>query len=109
MASEVTVSLPSGDVDLGGDDVDLAQDVREGWGVASDGGLTVALDLDLDDDLRREGVARELVRVIQDARKDAGLEVSRSHPAGHRGRTHGDARRSRRTGTRWSARRSPWI
>ena len=72
----VTVSLPSGDVDLGSDDVDLAQDVREGWGVASDGGLTVALDLDLDEDLRREGVARELVRVIQDARKDAGLDVS---------------------------------
>ena len=44
--------------------------------MASDGGLTVALDLELDDELRREGVARELVRVVQDARKAAGLEVS---------------------------------
>ena len=86
----VTVSLPSGDVDLGSDDVDLAQDVREGWGVASDGGLTVALDLDLDEDLRREGVARELVRVIQDARKDAGLDVSDRIQLGVAGRPHGD-------------------
>ena len=58
------------------DDVDLAQEVSEGWGVASDGGLTVALDLELTDELRREGQARELVRAIQDARKAAGLDVS---------------------------------
>ena len=57
------------------DDVDLAQEVREGWGVASEGGLTVALDLELTDDLRLEGLARELVRRIQDERRDAGLDV----------------------------------
>jgi isoleucyl-tRNA synthetase len=61
---------------LGPDDVDLAQEVREGWGVASEGGLTVALDLELTPELRREGVARELVRLVQDARKAAGLKVS---------------------------------
>jgi isoleucyl-tRNA synthetase len=44
--------------------------------VASEGGLTVALDLELSDALRREGVARELVRLVQDARKAAGLDVS---------------------------------
>jgi isoleucyl-tRNA synthetase len=72
----VTVHLPSGEVTLSPDDVDLTQDVREGWGVASEGGLTVALDLELSDELRREGVARELIRVIQDARKAAGFEVT---------------------------------
>ena len=65
-----------GDVRLGPDDVDLSQDVREGWGVASDGGVTVALDLHLTDDLRREGLARELIRAVQDARKSAGFEVA---------------------------------
>jgi isoleucyl-tRNA synthetase len=57
-------------------DVDLAQEVREGWGVASESGITVALDLELTDDLRTEGLARELVRAIQDARKAAGFDVS---------------------------------
>ena len=72
----VTVPTPSGDVPLSPEDVDLTQDVLEGWGVASDGGVTVALDLELTPELRREGIARELVRAIQDARKAAGLEVS---------------------------------
>jgi isoleucyl-tRNA synthetase len=62
--------------DLGPDDVDLVQETVEGWGVASDGGLTVALELELSPELRREGLARELIRVVQDARKAAGLEVS---------------------------------
>ena len=73
-----TVTLDAGDgpsVAIDPDDVDLAQEVSEGWGVASDGGLTVALDLELTADLRREGQARELVRAIQDARKAAGLDV----------------------------------
>jgi isoleucyl-tRNA synthetase len=69
-------SATVGGVPLGPHEVDLSQDVREGWGVASEGGLTVALDLDLTPDLRREGIARELVRLVQDARKAAGLDVS---------------------------------
>jgi isoleucyl-tRNA synthetase len=73
---EVTLALPDGDVTISPDSVDLAQEVREGWGVASDAGLTVALDLSLTDDLRAEGIARELIRAIQEARKEAGLEVS---------------------------------
>jgi isoleucyl-tRNA synthetase len=63
-------------VDLSPDDVDLAQDTLEGWGVGSEGGLTVALELELTPELRREGIARELVRVVQDARKAADLDVS---------------------------------
>ena len=48
----------------------------EGWGVASDGGYTVALELEVTPELRLEGLARELVRIAQDARKAAGLDVS---------------------------------
>jgi isoleucyl-tRNA synthetase len=62
--------------DLGPDDVDLVQETVEGWGVASDGRVTVALELELTPELRREGLARELIRIVQDARKAAGLHVS---------------------------------
>jgi isoleucyl-tRNA synthetase len=48
----------------------------EGFACAEDGGYLVGLDTALDDDLRREGLARELVRAVQDARKQAGLEIS---------------------------------
>jgi isoleucyl-tRNA synthetase len=63
-------------VTLGPDDVDLVQEVREGWGVGADGGVTLALDLEITPDLRREGLARELIRAVQDARKAAGLAVA---------------------------------
>ena len=56
--------------------VDLVHEVTQGWGVASDLGVTVALDLELTEELRAEGRARELIRVVQDARKAAGLDVS---------------------------------
>jgi isoleucyl-tRNA synthetase len=48
----------------------------EGFACAEGGGYLVGLDTSLDDELRREGLARELVRAVQDARKQAGLEVS---------------------------------
>ncbi len=74
---EVTIAVEDGvAIPLTLEEVDLVQEVTEGWGVASDGGLTVALDLDVTDDLRREGQARELVRAIQDARRAADLDVS---------------------------------
>ena len=62
-------------VELAPGDVDLVQETIEGWGVASDGGITVALELELTPELRAEGLARELVRAVQDARKAAGLDV----------------------------------
>jgi isoleucyl-tRNA synthetase len=72
----VTVPTDAGEVRLQPGDVDLVQETARGWGVASDAGITVALELELNDDLRREGLAREVVRVVQDARKAAGLDVS---------------------------------
>jgi isoleucyl-tRNA synthetase len=71
----VRVDLGTEQVALGPSDVDLVQESVEGWGVASDGGITVALELELTPELRAEGLARELVRAVQDARKAAGLDV----------------------------------
>jgi len=61
---------------LGADDVLVETSSAEGFACAEDGGYLAALDTALNDDLRREGIARELVRTVQDARKQAGLEVS---------------------------------
>jgi isoleucyl-tRNA synthetase len=52
-----------------------AQDIP-GWLVNSENGITVALDITLTDDLKREGIARELVNRVQNLRKDSGLEVT---------------------------------
>jgi isoleucyl-tRNA synthetase len=72
-----TLPLDGGEeVSLAPEDVELIQQTRSGWGVASDGAVMVALDLELDEELRREGLARELVRAVQDLRKSAGLEVA---------------------------------
>jgi isoleucyl-tRNA synthetase len=71
-----SITTPSGEVALGPDDVDLTQETAGGWGMAAEGGLTVALELELTEELRLEGLARELVRLVQDARKAAGLAVT---------------------------------
>jgi isoleucyl-tRNA synthetase len=72
-----TVRVPSlGDVSLTAEDLVVTQTPLEGWGVATAAGETVALDLAVSDSLRAEGWAREVVRLIQDARKSSGLDVS---------------------------------
>ena len=78
---------------IGPEDVQLTHDARSGLGVASEGDVTVALELEVTPELRREGLARELVRMIQDARKAAGLEVTDRISLGDRdvGRTCGGA------------------
>jgi isoleucyl-tRNA synthetase len=65
-----------GPIEITADEVLVTETPREGWAVASDGGESVALDLMLDDRLRRAGFARELVRALQEGRKAAGLDVS---------------------------------
>ena len=57
-------------------DFEIASEDMPGWLVASEGKLTVALDITVTDELRREGVARELINRIQNIRKDSGLEVT---------------------------------
>ncbi|UXX80739.1 isoleucine--tRNA ligase [Reichenbachiella carrageenanivorans] len=57
------------------EDVEISSQDIPGWLVASENGLTVALDIQLSDELRQEGVARDLVNRIQNLRKDSGLEV----------------------------------
>ncbi len=58
------------------DDVEIYSQELSGWLVESDGSLTVALDTELDDELVREGIAREFVNRIQNLRKNAGFEVT---------------------------------
>jgi isoleucyl-tRNA synthetase len=70
-----TVSVAGSEVVLGASDVIVTQTPREGWAVASDGGETVALDTTITPELRLEGLAREVIRLIQDARKNSGLDV----------------------------------
>ena len=70
------------EVEINGKTEELSSDVilvkynaRDGMFVASEEGIVVSLDLTVDDELRLEGIAREIVRNIQDARKNAGLEI----------------------------------
>ena len=71
-----TLSLPGGDVTLTPGDYQISSEDMPGWLVASQGALTIALDVELTDELRKEGLARELVNRIQNLRKAAGFEVT---------------------------------
>lgn len=57
-------------------DVEITSQDIEGWLVANDGALTVALDVTITEELRKEGIARELINRIQNLRKDSGFEVT---------------------------------
>ncbi len=70
------VSLASGTLELAPGDVLVETSSAEGYACAEDGGFLAELDTNLTDELVNEGLAREVVRSIQDARKQAGLEVS---------------------------------
>ncbi len=63
-------------VSLRPDDVIITEKPLEGWAVSHDAGATVALDLLITPELHRSGLAREAVRLIQDARKSSGLEIT---------------------------------
>ncbi|MDP4239088.1 MAG: isoleucine--tRNA ligase [Bacteroidota bacterium] len=69
------LSLPSGDVELTLEDVEIITEDMPGWLVANEGKLTVALDITVTDALLREGIARELVNRIQNIRKSNGYEI----------------------------------
>ena len=61
---------------LAPEDVVITSQDIEGWLVASSGNITVALDVNISEELKKEGIARELVNRIQNLRKDSGLEVT---------------------------------
>ncbi|MDA0179204.1 isoleucine--tRNA ligase [Solirubrobacter phytolaccae] len=71
----VAISIDGHDHELGADDLMLAMSPLEGYQLEREGSHAVALELELDDELRREGLAREIVHAIQNARKSAGLQV----------------------------------
>jgi isoleucyl-tRNA synthetase len=72
----VGVNVDGHDHELTAEDLFVGLQPLDGFQVEREGGHAVALDLAMDDELRREGWAREVVRAIQNARKEAGLEVS---------------------------------
>jgi isoleucyl-tRNA synthetase len=67
--------LNKGGFDLVLEDVLISSEDIPGWSVATDGAITVALDIQVTDDLRQEGVARDFVNRVQNIRKEIGLEV----------------------------------
>ncbi|MFA5045376.1 MAG: isoleucine--tRNA ligase [Paludibacter sp.] len=69
------LNLPTGEVQLLAEDVEIITEDMPGWLVANEGKLTVALDITVNDDLLREGIARELVNRIQNIRKSNGYEI----------------------------------
>jgi isoleucyl-tRNA synthetase len=71
----VGISIEGHDHEIGGEDLILAMQPLEGYQLEREGSHAVALDLQLDDELRREGLAREVVHAVQNARKSAGLQV----------------------------------
>ena len=67
--------VSKGGFDLVLDDVLISSEDIPGWAVAAEGGITVALDIMLTEELKKEGIARDFVNRIQNLRKDKGLEV----------------------------------
>jgi isoleucyl-tRNA synthetase len=63
-------------IELDMEDFEISTDDIPGWLVASEGRMTVALDVTLTDELKREGIAREIINRVQGLRKDSGLEVT---------------------------------
>lgn len=76
MAGTYAFALPAGEVVLEPGDYDITSEDMPGWLVATEGKLTVALDITITDSLRKEGVARELINRIQNLRKEKDFEIT---------------------------------
>ena len=72
----MTLSVDGNEVTVEAADVDIISEDIPGWLVANEGNLTVALEVELTDELRNEGMARELINRIQNLRKETGLEIT---------------------------------
>ncbi|MET2983573.1 isoleucine--tRNA ligase [Aureibaculum conchae] len=73
---EISLKIGEKSVTLTLEEVEISSQDIEGWLVINQGNLTVALDVTISEDLRKEGIARELVNRIQNLRKESGLEVT---------------------------------
>ena len=73
---QVGIDVDGDEHTIGAEEVSLALQPLEGYEVEAEAGHAVALQLELDDELRREGLAREIVHAVQNARKEAGLEIT---------------------------------
>ena len=74
--SELILDINGKNIKLNLEDVEITSQDIEGWLVANANGVTVALDVTISEELRNEGIARELVNRIQNLRKDSGFEVT---------------------------------
>jgi isoleucyl-tRNA synthetase len=72
----LSIVIAGKDVTLSLEDVEITSQDIEGWLVANSNGITVALDITISEELKKEGIARELVNRIQNIRKDSGFEVT---------------------------------
>ncbi|MQA14785.1 MAG: isoleucine--tRNA ligase [Pseudonocardiaceae bacterium] len=74
--TESATAIVGGGIEITPDEVTVTEVPRRGWTVVSQREVTIALDSAITPDLRRAGLAREVIRLVQTARKDAGLEVT---------------------------------
>jgi isoleucyl-tRNA synthetase len=74
--NSLEISISGKSITLSSDDVEITSQDIPGWLVANANGITVALDITISEELRKEGIARELVNRIQNIRKDSGFEVT---------------------------------
>ncbi len=74
--SHLQLDLDGNNINLAIEDVDIISTEIEGWVVESEGGVTVAIDSELDEELIGEGLAREFVNRVQNMRKSFGLDVT---------------------------------
>ena len=73
---KITLEVEEQELEIALSDVEILSEDIPGWLVANDGNVTVALDITVTDELRQEGIARELINRIQNLRKDKGFEVT---------------------------------
>ena len=76
LEGKMPIELDGKMINLELSDVEISSKDIEGWLVANEGSITVALDVTISEELRKEGIARELINRIQNVRKDSGLDVT---------------------------------
>ena len=74
--NKATIKIDKQDFEITPEDVIITETPREGWAVMTQDGETLALDLEITLELRSLGISREIIRMIQEARKSSGLDVS---------------------------------